>query len=157
MVAGGDARKADSAGHSIGTESHPAMIVVAARDDCGDSHCAHGVNGIEAAIMKRVVRAMEKTVGVRSVAGVLQRLLSRSDGLHGKIEEKAVDEGLTSKQRGILRVGILAQQADAIDRRGDDDDYRGRVRVTESAVESAKVVGGAEWRCAVGVGGKEAG
>jgi hypothetical protein len=133
------------------------MIVVAARDDCGDSHCAHGVNGIEAAIMKRVVRAMEKTVGVRSVAGVLQRLLSRSGGLHGKIEEKAIDEGLTGKQRGILRVGILAQQADAIDRRGDGDDYRGRVRATESAVESAKVVGGAEWRCAVGVGGKEAG
>ena len=133
------------------------MIVVAARDDRRDSHCAHGVNGIEAAIMKRVVRAIEKTVGVRSVAGVLQRLPSRSDGLHGKIEEKAVDEGLAGKQRGILCIGILAQQADAIDRRGDGDDYRGRVRATESAVRSAKVVGGAEWRCAVWVGGEEAG
>jgi hypothetical protein len=132
------------------------MIVVAARDDRRDSHCAHGVNGIEAAIMERVVRAIEKTVGVRSVAGVLQRLPSRSDGLHGKIEEKAVDEGLAGKQRGILCVGILAQQADAIDRRGDADDYRGRVRA-ESAVRSAKVVGGAEWRCAVWVGGEEAG
>ena len=133
------------------------MIVVAARDDRRDSHCAHGANGIEAAIMKRVVRAIEKTVGVRSVAGGLQRLPSRSDGLHGKIEEKAVDEGLAGKQRGILRVGILAQQADAIDRRGDGDDYRGRVRATESAVGFAKVVAGAEWRCAVWVGGEEAG
>jgi len=133
------------------------MIVVAARDVRRDSHCAHGVNGIEAAIMKRVVRAIEKTVGVGSVAGGLQRLPSRSDGLHGKIEEKAVGEGLAGKQRLILRVGILAQQADAIDRRGDGDDYRGRVRATESAVGSANVVGGAEWRRAVWVGGEEAG
>jgi len=132
------------------------MIVVAARDDRRDSHCAHGMNGIEAAIMKRVVRAIEKTVGVGSVAGGLQRLPSRSDGLHG-IEEKAVDEGLAGTQRGILRVGALAQQADAIDRRADGDDYRGRVRATESAVGSAKVVGGAEWRRAVWVGGEEAG
>ena len=133
------------------------MSVVAARDDRGDSHCAHGVNGIEAAVVKGVVRAVQETVGVRPVARVLQRLPAGGDGLDGNVEEKAVDESLAGKQGGILLVGILAKQADAVHRGGNSDDYRRGIRATESAVEAAEVVGSAEWRCAVGVGSEETG
>jgi len=122
VVATGDARKTDCASQAVCDEGDPSLPAVAVGDDCSDCSSRHGMHGIKAAGMKRIVCAIEKATFVRAVARVLQGLLSAGDGLEGAAERETISESFGSQKRGALRVGILLYEANGVDRGGDRGD-----------------------------------
>jgi len=157
MVAAGDARKTDCASHAVCDEGHPAMPAVAVGDDSSDCGCRHGMHGIKATGVKRIVCAIEKAICIRAVARVLHGLLSARDALEGEVKREAVRECFGSKQRGALRVGILLYQADGVDRGGNRGDECSGVHSAEDAIKAAEAVGCSEVRSSVGVGSDQCG
>jgi len=81
VIAAGDAGKRNGAGESVGDKRRPAMRAVAPRNHRGDGHRRHGVFGVEAAGMKRIVAAVEEAIRVRAVAGIGDGLAAAGDGL----------------------------------------------------------------------------
>lgn len=157
MGAAGDARKTDCAGHAVCDEGDPSMLAVAVRDDSSDCSCRHGMHGIKAAGVKRIVSAIEKAICVRAVARVLQGLLSAGDALEGKVECETIRECFGSKERGALRVGIFLYQAKGVDRSGNRGDECSGVHSAEHAIKTAEAVGCVEVRRSRRVGSNECG
>lgn len=157
MVAAGDAGEADCASHTVGDPGHPAMVAITVSDDRRDRKGRHGVHGIKATGVKWIVGAVEKAISIRAVAGVAQRLQSPADSLEGQIQRETIREGFRGEKCGGLRVRILFDQTDGIDRCGHGGDEGSGVRPAEDAIETAEAVRGPEVRSAVRVRGDERG
>jgi hypothetical protein len=62
------------------------MVAVAVRDNSGYGSSCHGMYGIKATGVDRIMSAVEEAICVRTVARVLQQLLSASDDFEGEVE-----------------------------------------------------------------------
>src|ERR1700675_4907329 len=133
------------------------MIAVAVGDDSGDGSSRHGMHGVKAAGVKRIVSAVEEAISVRAVARVSQGLPSAGDALEGEVQRETVRECFGGEERGALRVGILAYQADGIDRGGNRGDECSGVHSAEDVIKAAEAVVRAEVWSGVGVGSDECG
>src|SRR5437899_575173 len=151
VVAAGDAREGDCAGQAVSDERNPAVRAVPAGNYCRHRHCAHRMDRIKAAGVERIVGSVKKTVGIGAVAGVTDRFAASGDGFEGEIDEEAVGEGFTGKQRRFLGVGILANPADAIHRCGNGCDESAGVGAAQNTIETAEAGGVAKWGSGVGV------
>jgi hypothetical protein len=93
MIATGDAGEADCAGQAVRHKRNPTMVSIAVGNDSGYGSSCHGMHGIKAAGVERIMSAVEEAIGLRTVARVLQRLLSASDTFEGEVEREAIREG----------------------------------------------------------------
>src|ERR1700757_3468040 len=114
MVAPGDAGEADCAGQAVCDKGNPTMVSIAVGNDSGYGSSRHRMHGIKAARVERIVGAVEEAIGIRTVARVLQRLLSASDAFEGEVEREAIGEGLGGKQGGTLGIRILLDQTNGV-------------------------------------------
>jgi len=157
MVTPGDPREADCASQAVGNEGDPTVLSVTVGNDSGDGSSCHGMHGIKAAGVERIVSAVEEAICVRAVPRILQRLLSASDAFEGEVEGKAIREGFGGKQGGTLGIRILLDQSNCVDRRGDGSDECSRVRPTKDTIVAAEAVRRAEGRSGIGIGSHKTG
>ena len=155
MVAGGDPREANHAGQPVRDVGNPTMPAVTMREDGRDGHGGGSVIGEEATGMKWIVGAVEEAAGIRTGSEIVDRLATAGDGFERKIDNKFIGDGFGGQQRGILRVGIFVQQANAVKDSGRRGNHSGRVQTAEGVVEAVEVGGVAKRRRAMRVGGDE--
>ena len=155
MIAPCDAGEADGAGQAVRDKGNPTMVAVAVGNDSGDGSGCHGMHGIEAAGVKWIMSAVEETIGIWAVAAVLEGLLSASNALEGEVQREAIRERLGGQKSGGLCVGILLDQSNSVNRRGDRGNECSGVRPAEDTIVTAEAVRRAEgWSC-IGVGSHE--
>lgn len=106
MVTPGDPREAECASQAVGNEGDPTVLSVTVGDDSSDRGSSHGMHRIKAAGMERIMRAVEEAICVRTVARVLQRLLSASDASEGEVERETIREGFGGKQGSTPSIRI---------------------------------------------------
>jgi len=157
MVTAGNAGEADYASHAVCDPGHPAMVAVAVGDDRCDCKSRHGVHRIKAARVKRIVSAIKEAIGVRAIARVLQGALSAGHALEGQVKRETIRESFSGKERGGLRVGILFDETDNIDRCWNGGDECSSIYSVEDAIKAAEAVCCPEIRSAVRVGSDECG
>jgi len=157
MVAAGNAGEADYASHTVCDPGDPAMVAVAVRDDRRDCKSRHGVHRIKAARVKRIVSAIKEAIYVRAIDRVLQGPLSAGNALESQVERETICESFRGKECGGLRVGILFDETDGIDRCWNGGDECSSVHSAEDAIKAAEAVCCPEIRSAVRVGSDERG
>ena len=155
VIAGSDAREANYAGQPVSDVGNPAMLSITMREDGRDRHGGGSVIGEETTGMKRIVRAVEEAARVRTGSEIVDRLATAGDGFEWKIDKELIGDGLGGQQGGVLRVGILVKQANAVKKSGRRGNHSGRVQTAEGIVEAAEVRGVTERRRAMRVGSDE--
>jgi hypothetical protein len=157
MIAPGDASETDCAGQAVRDKGNPTMVSIAVGYDSGYGSSCHGMHGIKAARVERIMSAVEEAICVRTVARVLQRLLSASDTFEGQVERETIREGFGGKQGGTLSIRIPLDQSNGIDRRGDYSDECSCVRPAEDTIVAAETVRRMEGRSCIGIGSDKTG
>lgn len=109
------------------------------------------MTGIEAAGMKRAVRAVEEGVHVRAASGIRERLPSGTRKLERHVQQINVGGGFACKQSGALGVGVFAEPADAINRSRYSREHGGAIGAAENLIETVKIRGVQEMGGGVGV------
>ncbi len=155
MVAACNPGEADCAGHAVCDPRDPATRAVAVGDDRCDRKSRHRVNGVKAAGVKRVVSSSKEAVRIRAVARVFQRLLPARNTFESQIERETIRESFRRKKRSGLRVGILFDETDRIDRRWNGGDKCSGIRSAKDAIKATEAVRSPEVWSAVRVGSDE--
>ena len=85
----------------------------------------------------------------------MEGLLSASNALEGEVQREAVRERLGGQKSGGLCAGVLLDQSNGVNRRGDRGNERSGVRPAKDTIVTAETVRCAEgWSC-IGVGSHE--
>lgn len=155
MIAPCDAGEADCAGQAVRDKGNPTMLAVAVGNDSGDGSSCHGMHRIEATGVKWIMSSVEETISIRAVAAVLEGLLSASNALEAEVQREAIRERLSGQKSGDLRVGVLLDQSNGVNRRGDRGNECSGVRPAKDTIVTTEAVRRAKrWSC-IGIGSHE--
>ena len=108
-----DTGKADDRGRAVGHPGHPTVVAIAMRENGGDGKCGRGVTGRKTAINTGVRNmTVEKGVVERAGRWDVRRTQSMRRDLQHYVKYGAVGVGFTGEERGLFRVGIVAEIPD---------------------------------------------